>query len=58
MKDCRDCRFCEYWDHSVRTLMCAATVPRHLIEFARLPTGDCKPEALLWEAKNVRINQG
>lgn len=51
MKDCRDCRFSEPFDGFVRTLMCAAKVPRHFTEFQRLPTGDCKPEALLYEPK-------
>lgn len=51
MKDCRDCRFHEPYNEFVKTPMCAAKVPRHFTELQRLPTGDCKPEALLWEAK-------
>jgi hypothetical protein len=48
---CADCRFCEPYDSFVKTPMCAARVPRHFTEFARLPTGDCKPEGLLYEAR-------
>lgn len=52
MKDCRDCKFYQPFDAFVATPMCAAKIPRHLAEFQRLPTGDCKPEAILWEAKS------
>ncbi len=53
MKLCTDCRFLQPYDAFVATPMCAATVPRHFTEMARLPTGDCKPEAVLWEAREA-----
>lgn len=50
-RDCSTCRFLQPYDGSLSTAMCSATIPRHAIGLARLPTGDCKPEGLLYEAR-------
>lgn len=48
---CADCRFSQPYDAFVSTLMCTATIPRHFTEFQRLPTGECKPEGLLFKGR-------
>ena len=51
MKLCTDCKFLQPYDAFVRTPMCGATNPRHFTELQRLPTGECGPDAVLWEAR-------
>jgi len=50
-RPCETCRFLQPYDGSLSTAMCSATIPRHAVGLARLPTGDCKPEGLLHEAR-------